>query len=136
MLQATTTRVEANTSAALNDKFNALLHDNISRFSNADTEAIDIRLAELDREWNTERAIETEAPVMIGLGLALGAAYDRKWYALSAFSAGMMILHSLQGWYPLLPLLRHIGVRSQEEIEQERTALRVLRGDHEAYARD
>jgi hypothetical protein len=41
----------------------------------------------------------------------------------------MMLLHAIHGWYPLLPVLRRIGVRSQDEIERERYALKALRGD-------
>lgn len=44
-----------------------------------------------------------------------------------------VILHGVQGWYPMLPILRRLGVRSQNEIEEERNTLRILRGDHEAY---
>lgn len=70
---------------------------------------------------------------MIGLGIALGLARGRKWFGLSAMAASMVILHGVQGWYPLLPLFRRLGVRSQNEIEEERHALRILRGDHETY---
>lgn len=133
MLSETTQRVEINTSPALNQQFDEQLHENLSRYLDADHATIDRRLAELDREWNVERFIETEAPLMIGLGIALGLTRSRKWFGLSAMAAGMVILHGVQGWYPLLPVFRRLGVRSQNEIEEERAALRVLRGDHEAY---
>lgn len=133
MLPATVQRVEANTSPALTRRFEDQLRANISRYVGADRSTIDQRLGELDREWNVERLIETEAPLMIGLGIALGLAKDRKWFALSALAASMVILHNLQGWYPLVPLFRRLGLRTQNEIEQERNALRLLRGDHETY---
>jgi len=133
MFSATTRRVEQNTSAALNRRFEAQLKETISRYEGADRNAIDQRLRELDKEWNIERFIETEAPMTIALGIALGALNDRKWFVVSAFAAGMVLLHNIQGWYPLLPILRRMGFRSQYEIEQERNALRVLRGDHKAY---
>ncbi len=133
MLSDTTRRVELNTSPVLTQEFESQLKENLSRFVGADRQAIDQRLQELDREWDIERAIESEAPTMIGLGIALGIFHNRKWFAVSAMAASMVILHSLQGWYPLLPLFRRLGLRSQQEIEQERMALKVLRGDHEAY---
>ncbi|MGV3742468.1 MAG: hypothetical protein ACO1NO_09195 [Burkholderiaceae bacterium] len=133
MLSETTQRVEINTSPAVNQKFDEQLQENLSRYLDADRATIDRRLAELDREWNVERFIETEAPLMIGLGIALGMTRGRKWFGLSAMAASMVILHGVQGWYPLLPIFRRLGVRSQNEIEEERTALRVLRGDHEVY---
>lgn len=133
MLSTTTQRVELNTLPALNQRFEARLKESISRYVGADRQAIDQRLRELDREWDIERAIESEAPTMIGLGIALGVLHNRKWFAVSAIAASMVVLHNLQGWYPLLPLFRRLGLRTQQEIEQERIALKVLRGDHEAY---
>jgi hypothetical protein len=35
----------------------------------------------------------------------------------------------MQGWSPAVPLLRQLGVRTRMEIEEERYALKVLRGD-------
>lgn len=133
MLSPTTTRVEWNTSQTVNERLDAQLKENISRYIGAERYVIDQRLRELDREWNIERLIETEAPGMIALGIVLGILKDRKWFALSVVSAGMVLLHNTQGWYPLLPIVRRLGLRSQNEIEQERNALRVLRGDHEPY---
>jgi hypothetical protein len=130
---STSERVDMNTPAAIKRKFDEQLRESVAKYAHGDRHQIDQRLHELDREWNVERIIETEAPVMVGLGLALGLAHNRRWFALSATAAGMVLLHSLQGWYPLLPLFRRLGVRSQHEIEQERSALRALRGDHEAF---
>ena len=133
MLSGTTERVEINTAPALNRKFQDELKESVAKYAAEGQPGIDRRLRELDREWNIERAIEVEAPTMIGLGIALGTLHDRKWFAVSAMAASMVILHSVQGWYPLLPLFRRMGLRSQYEIEQERNALRALRGDHLAY---
>jgi hypothetical protein len=35
----------------------------------------------------------------------------------------------LQGWCPPLPILRSLGVRTADEINEERYALKALRGD-------
>lgn len=133
MPAATTNRVELNTGASVNSKFQRQLQTNITRYANASNAQIDQRLAALEREWSIERVVELEAPTMIGLGAILGATLRRGWFALSALAASMVILHNTQGWYPLLPLLRRLGLRSQNEIEQERSALRALRGDHRVY---
>jgi hypothetical protein len=42
---------------------------------------------------------------------------------------------TMQGWCPPLPMLRYLGVRTAEEIHDERMALRVIRGDYEALAK-
>jgi hypothetical protein len=126
MFPATTEKVERNTSPAVQAQFDQRLVRNIALYSAADSDSIQRRLGELDREWNVARVIELEAPVTILAGLALGVLSDRKWFALSALAASMVILHNLQGWYPLLPVLRRAGFRTQGEIEQERMALRAL----------
>lgn len=92
-------------------------------------EAASRRLAELDREWDTDRVIETEAAITALVGLALGAFVDRRLLALPALVASAILLHALTGRYPLLPLLRRLGVRSSREIARERYALKALRGD-------
>jgi hypothetical protein len=43
--------------------------------------------------------------------------------------AGFLLQHALQGWCPPLPVLRRLGVRTADEINQERYALKALRGD-------
>lgn len=133
MLAETTRLVEQNTPPELAQRFETQLKENISRYAGADRQAIEQRLREIDSEWDIERAIEFEAPVTIGLGIALGMLSKRRWFAVSAMAASMVIVHNLQGWYPLLPIFRRLGLRTQQEIGFERMALKVLRGDHNAY---
>ena len=63
------------------------------------------------------------------LGLALGIAVDKRFLVLPAFVSTMLIVHATHGWYPLLPLFRRIGVRTQDEIDRERYGLKAIRGD-------
>jgi hypothetical protein len=135
MLSTTTERVARNTSPKYRQQFEQQLRENICRYMSAERHEIDQRLAELDREWNIERAIELEAPAMIALGAILGLTRSRKWFGLSVFAATMVIFHNTQGWYPLLRVFQRMGFRSQNDIEEERMALRVLRKDHLAYTR-
>jgi hypothetical protein len=132
MFASTTGRVANNTGAAINRRFEGQAADRVKQCARAGPDAIERRLAKLDREWDIERLIEVEAPATIMLGILLANLHDRRWMMLSAFAASMVIVHSLQGWYPLLPVLRRLGVRSQAEIEMERNALRALRGEHAA----
>ena len=113
MTTPTIEKVERNTAPELNRKFDAQMTESVARYIGADRHIIDLRLKELEKEWNVERMIEVEAPSMIGLGIALGLTRDRKWFALSAMAASMVILHNLQGWYPMLPLFRRLVLRSQ-----------------------
>lgn len=48
---------------------------------------------------------------------------------LPALVAGFLLQHSVQGWCPPISLFRRLGVRTATEIDEERYALRALRGD-------
>src|SRR5204863_859465 len=87
------------------------------------------RIDELDREWDIERVLETNASCLALLGVGLAATVNRKWLALSAGVLGFLLLHGVQGWCPPLPVLRRAGVRTRAEIDRERFALKFLRGD-------
>jgi len=96
-------------------------------------DAVSRRLAELDHEWDIDRAL------MVNFAIAGGAAYatglyryaQRPWLGrrrkgwLYFFSAqlGFLLLHGTLGWCPPLPVLRRLGVRTKAEIEAERQAL-------------
>lgn len=113
----------------MNHQFEERLKESISEYVGADRHAIDQRLLELDSEWNIERLIETRAPLMIAFGIGLGLAYDKKWFALPLLAASMVVLHNLQDWCPPLAALRRLGFRTAKEINEERFALKSLRGD-------
>jgi len=129
MLPPTTSRVPEHTSDHVNAR---ILHEteiNIAYFAGAGREAIDRRLAELDREWDIERTLETNAASISLLGLALGVTVNRKWLFLPAAVAGFLLQHALQGWCPPVAIFRRRGVRTSAEISYERYALKALRGD-------
>lgn len=90
---------------------------------------IDRRLAALDHEWDTDRALETEAATMGLIGLALGTFVRKPLLALPAIVAGAVLLQAATGRYPLMPLFRRLGLRTAKEIARERYALKALRGD-------
>ena len=128
-LPKTTSRVSEHTSRKLNTRIFAEAQKNVERLCGSDQETLTRRLDELDREWDFERAIQTGASAQILLGLALGTFLDRRWYAWSGIVAAFLMMHALHGWAPPLPILRRLGFRTQTEIEEERDALRILRGD-------
>jgi hypothetical protein len=66
------------------------------------------------------------------LGLALGVTVDKRLLVLPGLVSTMLIVHATHGWYPLLPLFRRLGVRSRDEIDRERYALKAIRGDFSA----
>ena len=128
-LPATTHRVERHTAPELNAAIRQRADARIVRLEGAAAEAIERRLRELDREWDVERVLQTNAPIIVLLGLTLGMTVNRKWLLLPAGVFGFFAQHALQGWCPPLPVLRRLGVRTQREIERERYAIKALRGD-------
>jgi hypothetical protein len=129
MLPATTSRVEQNTAPSINEQIRRQTEQNVARHGAAGRAAIDRRLAELDQEWDIERYLETMAPTFTLVGLTLGLTRDRRWFALPLIIQAFFLQHALQGWCPPIPVLRRLGVRTAKEIDQERYALKALRGD-------
>lgn len=126
MLPATQDRVPQHTKSHVNARIE---RETVASIAEAvRTGTIDRRLAELDREWDTERTLQTNFAVVSLLGLALSRR-DRRWLALAAGASCFMVQHALQGWCPPLALFRRLGFRDAGEIERERMALKALRGD-------
>lgn len=128
-------RVARSTSAAVNRRLQGEAEERIA-FCARHPEEIDRRLEELDREWDIERVLQANASTLMLAGVTLGATADRRWLWLPTAVAGFLLQHALQGWCPPLPLLRRLGVRTVEEIAQERYALKALRGDFDAALAD
>ncbi|MCX6966531.1 MAG: hypothetical protein NTZ46_01910 [Verrucomicrobia bacterium] len=128
-LPKTTSRVSQCTSRKLNERIFSKTQKNVEAFCGTDQETLAKRLEELDREWDFERAIQTGASIQVLLGLALGTFLNRRWYIWSGVVAGFLLMHALLGWAPPLPVLRRLGFRTEAEIDEERNALRILRGD-------
>lgn len=128
MLPSTTERVTAHTSDAINRQIQRETEERVAYFT-AHPGEIESRLRELDREWDIERTLETNASILAFAGVALGATVDKRWLALPALVTAFLFQHAVQGWCPPVPLLRRLGFRTASEIEQERYALKALRGD-------
>lgn len=130
MISKNAERVARNTSDEANERIRRQTQANVARFATAGDEAIDQRLAELDREWDVERWVETLAPSLTLFGLFMGVASGRRgWLVLPVAVQGFFLQHALQGWCPPVPVLRGLGVRTMSEINEERMALKALRGD-------
>lgn len=127
-IPSTTERVALHTAPEWNEEIEKRTQNNILYYT-THPEKIDARLRELDREWDIERVLETQAAVATMVGLTLGIFSTRRWLVFPALIAGFLFQHAVQGWYPLLPVLRRLGVRTQSEIERERYALKAMRGD-------
>ena len=126
---STVRRVPDHTSDENNERIRQQTRCNVAHLAGATPAEIDRRLRELDQEWDIERILETNASIAMLTGLTLGATVDRRWYALSAAVAGFLLQHAIQGWCPPMPILRRLGYRTSYEIDEERYALKTIRGD-------
>ena len=103
--------------------------ENIRQHSNLSDQQISQRLSELSREWDMEKTLEVNASSLAFIGLALGTFVNKRWYILPGVVATFLLQHGLQGWCPPLPLFRKMGIRTRREIDEEKYALKVFRGD-------
>lgn len=122
-----TDRLQENTAAAVQAEISARTEEAVR--TAALQGRIDERLAQLDQEWNVERALFTATGINGLLGLVLGTWVDRRWYAYVAGVAAFQFQHGVQGWCPPMAVVRRLKFRTSKEIQQERTALKALRGD-------
>jgi len=128
MIPSTVERVPEHTAAHVTEQIRRNTEARVARYAGAGRQAIDRRLAELDREWDIERTLEANAATFSLIGLTLGATVDRKWFIFPAVIAGFLLQHAIQGWCPPLPVFRRLGFRTASEIDYERYALKSLRG--------
>lgn len=136
LLVSTAERVPKNTDPHSNRRIEEKTQIAIREARGGGSAAINRRLIELDREWDIERCLETGAASFTLLGLFLGKTLRRRGYLLSAGVAGFLLQHAIQGWCPPLSILRRLGVRTADEINRERFALKALRGDFSSVNAD
>jgi hypothetical protein len=119
-------RVRARTGAKVNARIDRGAAARLSRLRTDPTASLLRHLAELDREWDVDRALMANFAVLGGLSLSLGLsrrnAWRRRnpWLALFGTQLGFLLFHSVAGWCPPLPVLRRLGFRTQKEIDVER----------------
>ena len=105
------------------------LEKRLACLADAGPQAITDRLAQLDREWSAGRMTKATIGVLIAVGLGLTAVANPWWLVLPAIGGFFLLqyLFSRQSW--LGATFRELGFRSGGDIDQEKFALRALRGD-------
>lgn len=118
------------TDPCINMKIDQRLEDNIRLYASMDVETITERIHQLDLEWDVERVLEVNTGALALMGILMGFV-DKKWLLLSGVMASFMAYHAVKGWSPPVSLLRKLGIRTKHEINREKYALKILRGDFE-----
>ena len=123
-------RVRENTAAEINERLDREMQERVEAYAARGEAEITRRIEELDREWDMERLLETNASALAGVGVGLAAATgSRKWLILPGVVLSFLFQHAVQGWCPPVPVFRRLGVRTRKEIDREKYALKALRGD-------
>jgi hypothetical protein len=130
-------RVREHTPANVNHRIDTLMqarvHDTVQR----GRDAVIRRIAELDAEWDIDRALMANFAVVGGAAFAGGLARysdaPRNKGLLFLFGAqlGFLLMHATVGWCPPVAVFRRLGVRTSREIGLERQLLREQLRDRE-----
>src|SRR3954447_14314424 len=106
-----------------------VLEQRLACLADAGPAAIDERLNEIESEWSAGRVTKAVIGVTMVVGLALTALFSPWWLLLPAAGSLFLLqyLFSRTSWLGLT--FQEMGFRSGAEIEQEKLALKTLRGD-------
>lgn len=126
IVNPTVGRVERNTPQEINRRIRLDTEARVAMIGRQGPHAVAERLHDLDREWDIERALAANAASLALLGSVLALADDRRWSTVPAVVGAFLLQHAVQGWCPPLPLLRRLGFRTADEINDERMALNAL----------
>jgi len=122
-------RVQLHTAHKLNERIKQRTIVSVAKYKDENDEALTKPLRQLNREWDTERVLEANAASIILVSTILGFFTSPYWFILVGIISFFLLVHAVQGWCPPLPLIRRLGIRSPEEISEEKTAIKFLRGD-------
>src|SRR5665811_1902220 len=85
--------------------------------------------AHLEREWTAGRMTKACIGLSIVLGLGLTALFNPWWLILPAFGGVFLLQYFFSRTSWLVLVFREMGFRSGFEVDQEKIALKILRGD-------
>jgi len=121
-------RVRNSTNPEVNQLIDDRIDQKIDFYTTKPRAEVEKRIAQLEQEWDVERVLEVNASTLALTGLVLGLTVNKKWLALPGLVLPFLLQHGLQGWCPPLPILRRLGVRTRDEIDREKYALKQIIG--------
>ncbi len=125
----TTKRICISTNQNVNYKIRNHTIRNINVYKNSSDKILSDNIEKLNSEWDIERIIELRAASLVIASTILGLKKNKNWFFLTGAAGAFLLQHSLQGWCPSLPILRRMGVRTAEEINNEKMVYKMLRKD-------
>lgn len=128
-----TDRVRAHSAEAFNRRVDMMTEASVASAKRSGHDAIVRRVAELDREWDIDRALMLNVAFAGGTFLALGVRRSLKSSRFGgrknpflrgvAAQLAFLALHAIVGWCPPAMLFRRLGFRTKNEIASERAQL-------------
>ncbi len=126
---STSKRVSHNTNNLINLRIREKTISNINDERN-DKNKMSNRIKELDYEWDIERILESNAAsIILVSSISCFIINKNKYCLITGLISFFLLQHAIQGWCPPLPILRRMGIRTEQEIQNEKFTLKLLRGD-------
>jgi hypothetical protein len=130
ILPPTTQKAALNTCDLVNGEIRTGTVCCIDKYKDSSEAVLSDKICRLDYEWDTERVLEAKTAICVLLSSIIGCGKKRSCMFFMTGALGFFLLqHALLGWCPSLPIIRKMGVRTAEEINNEKTVLKFLRGD-------
>jgi hypothetical protein len=126
-------RVREHTDAHRQAAIDQELRARVERYRTANADELDCRIEQIEGESDMERVLETNASVLALAGVLAGMVVHRRFLVVPVVVLDFLLQHAIQGWCPPVPLFRRLGVRTRQEIDAERYALKALRGDLDEF---
>lgn len=128
ILPSTTKKAQQRSDANLNAEIRNQTISNINIYKTASPEIKNNRISALDHEWDIERFVETNTALIVLFTSLLGIKKSIC-FLITGLAGFFMLQHALTGWCPFLKCIRKTGIRTSEEISNEKTVMKILRGD-------
>lgn len=122
-------RVREHTDGDRLERADAELRERVHSYIGKPNDTITARVQELESESDIERVLAANASTLALLGVLGGLFINRRFFLVPLVVLSFLLQHAIQGWCPPLPLFRRLGIRTRQEIDAERYALKALRGD-------
>lgn len=130
ILPPTTKKVAINTHPNSNTNIRNNTLRRINVYKNSSDKILSDNIEKLNNEWDVERVLGAHAACMILGSTIMGLKTNKKYWFLLTGTVGLFLAqHALQGWCPTVPLARKMGIRTAEEINNEKIVYKLLRED-------
>lgn len=126
-------RVREHSSPSVNQRIDLTAQASIDRTISRGRDQVVRRLAELDHEWDIDRALMANFATVGGAAFVIGldryssasplSRRPKGFLYLVGVQMAFLMVHATLGWCPPVPLFRRLGYRTKLEIDTEREVL-------------